>query len=111
MILISKFRMSASKKISLVALIRTLTISTTTFERMKEKFYGFRQPEYSYPSQSPRMPPNDSLLGVPRLSGYLSGDSLYQSAKNRRKECYRFWLRLRHIVILIIIILSFLNCD
>ena len=26
-----------------MALIRTLTISTTTFERMKEKFYGFRQ--------------------------------------------------------------------
>ena len=25
--------------------IRTLTISTTTFERMKEKFYGFRQTE------------------------------------------------------------------
>ena len=26
-----------------MALIRTLTISTTTFERTKEKFYGFRQ--------------------------------------------------------------------
>ena len=26
-----------------MALIRTLTISTATFERMKEKFYGFRQ--------------------------------------------------------------------
>ena len=26
-----------------MALIRTLTISTTTFERMKGKFYGFRQ--------------------------------------------------------------------
>ena len=38
--------MSASKKINLMALIRTLTISTTTFERMKEKFYGFRQTEY-----------------------------------------------------------------
>ena len=28
-----------------MALIRTLTISTTTFERMNEKFYGFRQTE------------------------------------------------------------------
>ena len=37
--------MSASKKINLMALIRTLTISTTTFERMKEKFDGFRQTE------------------------------------------------------------------
>ena len=43
MILISKVRMSASKKINLMALIRTLTISTTTFERIKEKLYGFRQ--------------------------------------------------------------------
>ena len=43
MILISKFRTSASKKINLMALIRTLTMSTATFERMKEKFYGFRQ--------------------------------------------------------------------
>ena len=43
MIPISKVRTSASKEINLMALIRTLTISTTTFERMKEKFYGFRQ--------------------------------------------------------------------
>ena len=43
MILISKVRMSVSKKINLMVLIRTLTISTTTFERMKEKFDGFRQ--------------------------------------------------------------------
>ena len=42
-ILMSKVRTSASKKINLMALIRTLTISTATFERMKEKFYGFRQ--------------------------------------------------------------------
>ena len=28
---------------NLMALIRTLTISTTMFERMKEKFDGFRQ--------------------------------------------------------------------
>ena len=28
-----------------MVLIRTLTISTTKFERMKEKFYGFRQTE------------------------------------------------------------------
>ena len=41
----SKVRTSASKKINLMALIQTLTISTTTFERMKEKFYGFRQTE------------------------------------------------------------------
>ena len=39
----SKVRTSASKKINLMALIRTLTISTTTFERMKEKFYGLQQ--------------------------------------------------------------------
>ena len=31
------------KEKSLMALIRSLTISTTTFERMKEKFDGFRQ--------------------------------------------------------------------
>ena len=42
-ILMLKVRTSASKKINLMALIRTLTIWTTTFERMKEKFYGFRQ--------------------------------------------------------------------
>ena len=42
-ILISNVRRSASKKINLMALIRTLTISTATFERMKEKFYDFRQ--------------------------------------------------------------------
>ena len=29
-----------------MTLIRTLTISTTTFKRMKEKFYGFLQTEY-----------------------------------------------------------------
>ena len=33
-----------------MALIRTLTISTTTFERMKEKFYGFRQTKFSEPN-------------------------------------------------------------
>ena len=43
MILISKVRTLASNKINLMALIRTLTISSTTLERMKEKFYGFRQ--------------------------------------------------------------------
>ena len=46
MILMSKVRTSASKKINQMALIRTLTISTTTFERIKEKFYGFRQTDY-----------------------------------------------------------------
>ena len=40
-ILMSKVRTSASKKIDLMALIGTVAISTTTFERMKEKFYGF----------------------------------------------------------------------
>ena len=44
-IMISNVRTSASKKIKLMALIGTLTISTTTFERMKEKFYGCRQTE------------------------------------------------------------------
>ena len=28
-----------------MSLIRTLTVSTTAFERTKEKFYGFRQTE------------------------------------------------------------------
>ena len=44
-ILISNVRTSASKKINLMAIFRTLTISSTTFERMKEKFDGFRQTE------------------------------------------------------------------
>ena len=44
-ILISNDRTSASKKINGMALIRTLTVSTTAFERTKEKFYGFRQTE------------------------------------------------------------------
>ena len=39
----SKVRTSASKKINLMELIRTLTISTTTFERIKKKFDGFQQ--------------------------------------------------------------------
>ena len=39
-------RTSASKKINGMALIRTLTVSTTAFERTKEKFYGFRQTDY-----------------------------------------------------------------
>ena len=40
-----KFERQPLKKINLMALIRTLTISTATFERMKKKFYGFRQTE------------------------------------------------------------------
>ena len=43
MILISNVRTSASNKISEMALTRTLTVSTTAFERTKEKFFGFRQ--------------------------------------------------------------------
>ena len=43
MILISNGRTSASKKINGMALIRTLTASTTAFERTKENFDGFRQ--------------------------------------------------------------------
>ena len=31
-----------------MALVRTLTVSTTTFERTKEKFHGFRQTEYKH---------------------------------------------------------------
>ena len=46
MILISKDRTSASKKINGMALIQTLTVSTTALERTKEKFYGFRQTEF-----------------------------------------------------------------
>ena len=42
-ILISNDRTSASKNINEMALIRTLTVSTTAFERTKEKFCGFRQ--------------------------------------------------------------------
>ena len=45
-ILISNDRTSASKKISGMALIRTLTVSATAFERTKEKFGGFRQTVY-----------------------------------------------------------------
>ena len=46
-ILISNVRTSASKKIKRMALIRTLTVSTTAFERTKEKIYGFRQTEWA----------------------------------------------------------------
>ena len=42
-VLISNDRTSASKKINGMALIRTLTVSTTAFERTKNKFDGFRQ--------------------------------------------------------------------
>ena len=41
-ILISNFGASSSKKINGTALIGTLTVSTTAFERTKEKFFGFR---------------------------------------------------------------------
>ena len=43
MVLISNDRTSASKKINGMALIRTLTVSTTAFERTKGKFDGFWQ--------------------------------------------------------------------
>ena len=39
----SNVRTPTSKKINGMALIRTLTVSTSAFERTKEKFYGFRQ--------------------------------------------------------------------
>ena len=42
-ILNSNDRTSASKKLIGMALIRTVTVSTTAFERTKEKFYGFPQ--------------------------------------------------------------------
>ena len=45
-VLMSKIQMSASEKINLMALIQTLTISTTMFKRMKEKRYGFWQTVY-----------------------------------------------------------------
>ena len=48
-ILISNDRTSASKKINLMALIRTLTVSTIAFERKKEEPYGFRQTEFLFP--------------------------------------------------------------
>ena len=44
-ILISNVRGSASKKINRIALIWTLMVLTTAFERTKEKFCGFRQTE------------------------------------------------------------------
>ena len=42
-ILISNDRTSASKKINGKALISTPMVSTTAFEKKKEKFYGFQQ--------------------------------------------------------------------
>ena len=45
MILISNDQTPGSKKINQTALIRTLTVSTTSFVRTKEKFYGFGQTE------------------------------------------------------------------
>ena len=42
-ILILNVRTSASKKINGMALIRTLTVLNTAFERTKKKFYGFPQ--------------------------------------------------------------------
>ena len=47
-ILVSNDRTSASKKINGMTLIRNLTVSTTAFERTKEKFYGFRQTVNGY---------------------------------------------------------------
>ena len=43
MILISNDRTSASKKLNRMALIGTLTVSTTALEITKKKFDGFRQ--------------------------------------------------------------------
>ena len=49
----SDFELSnVSLKECMMALIRPLTISTATFERMNEKFYGFRQTEYSLTKRS-----------------------------------------------------------
>ena len=65
MILISKVRMSVSKKINLMALFRTLTISTTTFKRMKEKFDVFRQTVCDHSgSASFKKWPNDPMVAV-----------------------------------------------
>ena len=66
MILISNNRTSTSKKINGMALIRTLTVSTTTFERMKEKFFGFRQTvSTSVPEKWPlfKLPFENEVLG------------------------------------------------
>ena len=43
MILILNDQTSTSKKINLMALIRTLTVSTIAFERKREELYGFWQ--------------------------------------------------------------------
>ena len=52
----SNVRTSASKKINLMALIRTLTILTATLERMKEKFPWFRQTEHVKHNSNPILP-------------------------------------------------------
>ena len=45
-------RSNVSLKECMMTLIRTLTISIATFQRMNEKFYGFRQTEYSLTKKS-----------------------------------------------------------
>ena len=64
MILISKFRTSASKKINLMVLIRTLTISTTAFDRMKTKFYGFQQTVMSFRYHFEALDERDFIFNV-----------------------------------------------
>ena len=52
--------MSLKENINGMALIRTLTVSTTAFERRKEKFYDFRQTVLGYVSD--RMFANLSII-------------------------------------------------
>ena len=64
------------KKINLMALIRTLMISTTMFERMKEKFYGFWQTEqFSSHSITSRTDCCNSLI-LGCFQGYFEKASL-----------------------------------
>ena len=66
-VLISNVRTSASKKINLMALIRTLTILITAFERTKKIFCDFRQTEREKCNQISPVPCLSYLLGlVPR---------------------------------------------
>ena len=53
-ILISNDRTSASKKMNWMALIRTLTLSITAFERKKEEiWYQDKKPQKKAPGQKP----------------------------------------------------------
>ena len=64
-----------------MALIRTLTISTTTFEGMKEKFDGFRKKTIRTAPSLPNCK-EDHVPG-PFLSTWWYGSSRVQTLSNR----------------------------